>query len=143
MAFTRGEVIAEARTWLGTPWHHQASVKGAGCDCIGFVRGVAERFVGPVPLALDYTATWHLYRAEPRMYLGFKERCEEIDPAEARVADILLFGAGKGPAHHCAFLTPEGGLIHCYQEAGRVVEHSFSPVWRPRLRHAFRLPGIE
>lgn len=142
MAFTRDKIIAEARTWLGTPWHHQASVKGVGCDCIGFVRGVAEKFVGSVPLALDYTPTWHLYRAEPRMYLGFKQHCDEIAPEDMRTADILVFGAGKGPAHHCAFLTPEGGLIHCYQEAGRVVEHGFSPLWRPRLRHAFRLPGV-
>jgi len=72
------------------------------------------------------------------MYLGFKERCEEIDPADAVSGDILLFGAGRGPAHHCAFLAPGDGLIHCYQEAGRVVEHGFSPVWRPRLRHVFR-----
>ncbi len=141
MPFTREDVIAEARTWLGTPWHHQAAVKGAGCDCIGFVRGVAEAFVGPVPIALDYTPTWHLYRAEPRMYLGFKERCEEIDPDDALPGDILLFGAGKGPAHHCAFLAPGDGLIHCYQEAGRVVEHGFSPTWRPRVRHAFRFPA--
>ena len=141
MAFTRDDVIAEARTWIGTPWHHQASVKGVGCDCIGFVRGVAEVFVGPVPLALDYTPTWHLYRAEPRMFDGFRTVADEIDPAEALAADILLFGAGKGPAHHCAFLTSAGGLIHCYQEAGRVVEHDFSPLWRPRIRHAFRFPG--
>jgi NlpC/P60 family putative phage cell wall peptidase len=118
-------------------------VKGVGCDCIGFVRGVAEAFVGPVPLALDYTPTWHLYRAEPRMYLGFKARAEDIDPANALPGDILLFGAGKGPAHHCAYVTPSGGLIHCYREAGKVVEHGFSPWWRAKLRHAFRMPGIE
>ncbi len=88
MTFTPDDVIAEARTWLGTPWHHQASVKGVGCDCIGFVRGVAEKFVGRVPLALDYTPTWHLYRAEPRMYLGFKQHCEEIATNDARAADI-------------------------------------------------------
>ncbi len=141
--FTRDDVIAEARTWLGTPWHHQASVKGVGCDCIGFIRGVAEPFLGKVDIPLDYTPTWHLYRAEPRMYLGFKAVAEEIDPADAIPSDILLFGAGKGPAHHCALLTPEGGLIHCYQEAGRVVEHAFSDGWQSKLRHAFRLPGIK
>lgn len=81
--FTREEVIAEARGWLGTPWHHQASLKGVGCDCIGFIRGVAQPFVGEIAIPLDYPETWHLYRAEPRMYLGFKERCEEIEPADA------------------------------------------------------------
>ncbi len=140
--FTRDALITEARSWLGTPWHHQASVKGVGCDCIGFVRGVALPFVGAVPIALDYPETWHLYRAEPRMYLGFKEHCEEIDKQETRPGDILLFGAGKGPAHHCAFVSPGGGLIHCYREARVVVEQSLSSWWEAKLRHAFRLPGV-
>lgn len=140
--FTREALIAEARSWLGTPWHHQASLKGVGCDCIGFVRGVAEKFVGPMPIVLDYPATWHLYRAEPRLYLGFNERCEEITPDDARTGDVLLFGAGKGPAHHCAYVTPSGGLIHCYREAGAVVEHDLTEWWRRKLRHAFRVPGI-
>lgn len=75
------------------------------------------------------------------MYLGFKDRCEEIEPSTALVGDILLFGAGGGPAHHCAFLTPVG-LIHCYREAGKVVEHGFSSWWQAKLRHAFRMPGL-
>ena len=137
MQFSRDDIIAEARSWLGTPWHHQASVKGVGCDCIGFVRGVAERFLGPIPMELDYAPTWHLYRAEPRMYLGFRKRCEEIHPADALPGDILLFGVGKGPAHHCAYFAPRG-LIHCYREAGRVVEHALSPEWQARVRHGFR-----
>ena len=139
MPFTRDDVIAEARSWLGTPWHHQASVKGVGCDCIGFVRGVAERFLGPISIELDYAPTWHLYRADPRMYEGFRALADEIGPAEADAADILLFGVGKGPAHHCAYVAPEGGLIHCYREAGRVVEHALSPDWRARVRHGFRI----
>jgi NlpC/P60 family putative phage cell wall peptidase len=143
MTFTRDAVIAEARSWLGTPWHHQASLKGVGCDCIGFVRGVAKPFAGEVPIPLDYPETWHLYRAEPRMYLGFKEHCEEIAPADALAGDILLFGAGKGPAHHCAYVTPDGGLIHCYREAGKVVEQALTEWWRGKLQHAFRLPGIQ
>ena len=26
--------------WIGTPYRHQASLKGVGCDCLGLVRGV-------------------------------------------------------------------------------------------------------
>ena len=36
------EIVAEARSWLGTPWHYQASVKGVGTDCTGVVRGVGN-----------------------------------------------------------------------------------------------------
>ena len=108
---------------------------------LGFIRGAAVPFVGEIAIPLDYPETWHLYRAEPRMYLGFKDRCEEIEPSAALAGDILLFGAGRGPAHHCAFVTPVG-LIHCYREAGKVVEHGFSSWWQAKLRHAFRMPGL-
>ena len=37
---TRMDAVAEARAWLDTPFHHQASIKGAGCDCIGLIKGV-------------------------------------------------------------------------------------------------------
>lgn len=37
---TRAAIVAEARRWLGTPYRHQASVIGAGADCLGLVRGV-------------------------------------------------------------------------------------------------------
>jgi cell wall-associated NlpC family hydrolase len=29
---TRDVIVAQARSWLGTPYRHQASLKGVGCD---------------------------------------------------------------------------------------------------------------
>ncbi len=78
-AFTRAALIAEARTWIGTPWHHQAAVKGAGCDCIGFVRGVAEPFIGAITQPMNYAATWPLYRAEERLRDEMAAHAGEID----------------------------------------------------------------
>ena len=40
----RAEARAAAIRWLGTPYHHQASVRGAGCDCLGLIRGIYGRF---------------------------------------------------------------------------------------------------
>jgi len=39
-------------------------------------------------------------------------------------------------------ISGRNSLIHCYREAGKVVEHDFSVWWRAKLRHAFRMPGI-
>jgi hypothetical protein len=39
-------IIAAARSWLGTPYAHQASLKGVGCDCLGLVRGVWREVQG-------------------------------------------------------------------------------------------------
>jgi len=32
-------IVVETRDWIGTPYRHQASLKGVGCDCLGLVRG--------------------------------------------------------------------------------------------------------
>lgn len=42
----RKKIISEAKTWLGTDFHHQRRVKISinhcgGCDCIGLIIGVA------------------------------------------------------------------------------------------------------
>lgn len=140
--FTRADLIAEARSWIGTPWRHQAAIKGVGADCVGFVRGAAEPFVGKVPIATDYTTTWQLYRAEPRMFREFAARCEEVPLDRIKPGDILLFGFGKGPAHHCGYSAPDDRIIHCYREAGAVVEQDLTDWWRTKLRHAFRVPEI-
>ena len=41
-----------ARGWLGTPYLHQASVRGAGADCLGLVRGVWRELCGVEPVAV-------------------------------------------------------------------------------------------
>ena len=57
---TRAEAcVAEARRWIGTPYLHQASVRGAGCDCLGLLRGVWRAVYGSEPEAVPaYTADW-------------------------------------------------------------------------------------
>jgi cell wall-associated NlpC family hydrolase len=117
-------------------------VKGAGCDCIGFVRGAAEPFLGPITQPMNYTETWPLYRAEERLQSEMEAHATLIDVAEALPGDILLFGVGKGPAHHCGYIGNGNTLMHCYREAGRVVEQPLSGFWLEKVRAAFRLPGI-
>lgn len=45
----RDIIIVEARSWIGTPYHHQAALKGVGCDCLGLVRGVWRAVYGADP----------------------------------------------------------------------------------------------
>ncbi len=42
-------IVASARGWIGTPYVHQASTKGAGCDCLGLLRGVWREINGAEP----------------------------------------------------------------------------------------------
>jgi len=115
---------------------HQGSARTASAS-----REVADRFVGLIAIPTDYTTTWHRYRAEPVMHRDFAARCEEVSIDAVLPGDILLFGFGKGPAHHCGYAMPEERVIHCYREAGAVVEQDLRSWWRGKLRGAFRVPG--
>ena len=55
----RARIVAAARSWLGTPYHHQASLRGVGCDCLGLVRGIWRELYGeepetPPPYGMDW-----------------------------------------------------------------------------------------
>ena len=48
-----GEAVVErARAWIGTPYRHQASCRGAGTDCLGLLRGLWREMLGPEPEAV-------------------------------------------------------------------------------------------
>ena len=52
MPLARATIVAEARAWIGTPYRHQGSLKGIGCDCLGLVRGVWRAVAGAEPEAV-------------------------------------------------------------------------------------------
>ncbi len=56
---TSSAIVAAARLWLGTPYRHQASLRGVGTDCLGLVRGVWREVIGEEPQSLPpYSASW-------------------------------------------------------------------------------------
>ena len=67
MPLTRSIIVAETRSWIGTPYRHQASLKGVGCDCLGLVRGVWRAVIGDEPeRAPPYAPDWaEAARGEP------------------------------------------------------------------------------
>ena len=142
-------VVVEARRWLGTPYRHQESVQGVGCDCLGLVRGVWRALYGGEPEALPpYTPDWAEVSGEEMLLTAAQRRLVEITPADARAGDVLLFRMSPDACvKHCAIVSedgPEGPakMIHAYW--GRaVVESWLGEWWRRRLAAAFRFPPQE
>lgn len=144
----RGDVVAAARGWLGTPYRHQASVKGEGADCLGLVRGVWREAVGEEPEAPPpYRPDWAEVGGEEMLLQAARRRLVEIPLTTAQAGDVLLFRMSAGcPVKHCAILSahdgPEWRMIHAYW--GRsVVESWMGPWWRRRLAAAFRWPVMK
>lgn len=141
-------VVEAARGWLGTPYRHQASVKGVGADCLGLVRGVWREVVGPEPEIMPpYSADWAEVGGEETLLGAARRWLVEIPVGSARAGDVLLFRMSAGaPMKHCAILSdtsgPEPRIIHAYW--GRaVIESWMGPWWKRRLAAAFRWPDRE
>ena len=141
-------MTAAARGWLGTPYRHQASLRGWGADCLGLVRGVWRERVGPEPEATPaYRPDWAETGGEETLLTGARRWLREVPLAEAAEGDVLLFRmAPDACVKHCAILTdgalePGAGarIVHAYW--GRaVVESWLHPWWRRRVTHAFVFP---
>lgn len=140
--------VTAARGWLGTPYRHQASVKGEGADCLGLIRGVWRELVGAEPESPPpYRPDWAEVGGEETLLMEARRWLTEIPVARAAVGDVVLFRMAPGcPAKHCAILSDTGGpeprMIHAYW--GRaVVESWMGAWWRRRLVAAFSWPGAE
>ena len=141
-------VVQAARGWLGTPYRHQASLKGQGADCLGLVRGLWREVAGEEPEVLPpYSPDWAEVGGEELLLGAARRWLVEVSIGEARPGDVLLFRMAAGAAvKHCAILSEVGGpewrMIHAYW--GRaVVESWMGPWWRRRLAAVFRFPGEE
>lgn len=133
-------VIAQARAWLGTPYAHQASLKGVGCDCLGLVRGVWRGLLGPEPLAPGpYAPDWA--EAAGRDALTEAARRVLVPLPEIAPGAVLLFRWREGlPAKHCAIATSPDTMIHAHDGAC-VCEVALAPFWRRKVSGVFGYPG--
>ena len=97
-------VVAVARSWIGTPYRHQASRKGVGCDCLGLVRGVWRAVTGEEPeRAPPYTRDWAEAASAETLAQAAARHMIAMPLDEFGPGDVLLFRWRAGnPAKHAA-----------------------------------------
>jgi NlpC/P60 family putative phage cell wall peptidase len=136
-------LVSEARSWIGTRYQHQASLKGVGCDCLGLVRGVWRNCIGDEPEAPPpYAADWAEARAEESLAQAALRHLVPVALDECGAGHVLLFRWRDGyVAKHAAIASGEGTMIHAHDGAA-VCEVALTPWWRRRLAYAFRFPGV-
>lgn len=137
------DVTRAARLWLGTPYHHQASALGVGCDCLGLLRGVWRELVGDEPeQAPPYSPSWDEVQREEHMlrvcHAHLKPR-----PIDCRdEGTVLVFRMRpKSVAKHCGIVAPGPNLIHALNGRG-VVEVTLNEHWQNRVAGAFAFPEV-
>ena len=141
---SRSLIVAEARDWIGTPYRHQASLKGVGCDCLGLVRGVWLGVIGAEPeRAPAYAPDWAEAGGVEALADAAARHLVAIERDAFGDGDVLLFRWRAGlPAKHAAIVTAADKIVHAHDGAA-VAEVALAPWWRRRIAYAFRFPGIE
>ncbi|WP_170437864.1 peptidase [Ruegeria arenilitoris] len=141
---TAQDIVDEARGWLGTPYVHQASVKGAGTDCLGLLRGVWRSVIGREPEAVPtYSMDWSEPQGEERMWAAARRNLVERPRNFLVPGCVLLFRMrDAGVAKHLGIVSEAGAVprfIHAYSGHG-VVENALSDPWRRRVVACFEFP---
>jgi len=133
-------VVVAARAWLGTPYRHRAAALGAGCDCLGLLRGVWRTLYGSEPMAVPP------YRPDLRdpAHAGALRQAAEhlllpapVDPAAGQV--VLFTLGGMAEARHCGILLAADRFIHAQEHLG-VVEANLTAGWARRMSGRFLFP---
>lgn len=131
-------VVAEARTWLLTPYHHQARVKGVGVDCATILLEVFSA-VGLAENAWpEYSPTWHLHRGE-ELYLEWMEKyTHEVESPD--IGDIIVWKWGRCFSHGTIYIGG-GQVIHSYLGIGCVLASIDEGIFQDRDRRFYSIWG--
>ena len=139
------EIVACARGWIGTRFHHQGRVRKTlthkgGVDCLGLLVGVAKE--------LHIT---HLVKADETNYPHYPDTkwlrarlsvlLSPVEIDSIAPGDIVLLNVADSP-QHLAIVSDMGvelGIIHAYAPAKSVVEHGLDGWWRERIEAAFHV----
>lgn len=137
---TRAEILAEARSWLGTRWRHQGRT-AQGIDCAGLVA-----LVGGSLGLITHNPTDYPRRPDGSFLSHFQSCLEQRSVRLARPGDVLVF-SDSGHACHCGIRGVKHGrpsVIHAHAQRRVVLEELLEPaasVLGPPI-HCFAYPGV-
>ena len=137
-------IVSHARAWIGTPYLHQTSKRGVGCDCLGLIRGVWRACFGAEPESVPhYTPDWSEPQGDEQLWRAAARHMCDVTDQPQEPGQVLLFRMRHGAvAKHLGILSelgPNARFIHAYTGHG-VVESPLSDPWRTKIvaRFAFQ-----
>ncbi len=118
----RAAIVADARTWIRTPYHNCADIKGVGVDCgMLLVRVFVDTGLVPPFDPRPYPIDWHLHRDDER-YLSFIfDRAREV--AEPQPGDVMVVRYGRCYSHGGIVTNAKPlKIVHAFHPARMVLE---------------------
>jgi len=146
----------QARTWIGTKFHHQGRLKKTcgscgGCDCIGLLIGVIkelsmEKTIGCNSIDCIDKKDYRRIVTTSALEDNIKQYFQEKNKCFLEVGDIVLFCLkdSKYP-HHIGVINEICGeltLIHAFLDAGYVVEHILDEYWISSIHSVYSFDCI-
>lgn len=119
------KVLAQAHRWLGTPWHHEGDVIGAGVDCAMllvrvFVAAEVIKAFDPRPYPID-----HMLHSDEERFLGWLEKhADPVNTDHPQPADVLVYRVGRCYSHG-AIVTQWPYILHAFRDERAVVISRF------------------
>lgn len=112
-------IVALARAWIGTPYRHQASLKGIGCDCLGLVRGVWREALGPEPQSVPaYSPDWAEAGLREDLLDAARRHMIAREDRRFEAGDVLLFRwRAHLPAKHAGIAVSQSRMVHAQEGA--------------------------
>ena len=135
-------IVTAARGWIGTPYRHQAATRGAGCDCLGLLRGLWRELYGAEPeVPPAYTPDWDEVAQADVLMAAARRHLEPQEVSEITPGDVLLFRMrSDAVAKHLGIASGPASFIHAYAGHG-VVENALSAPWRRRIVGVYSFPA--
>ncbi|MBX9456118.1 MAG: peptidase P60 [Rhizobium sp.] len=136
-------IVDIARSWTGTPYHNLASVRGAGCDCVGLLRGIWREAYGTEAPALPvYSANWRARGGNEGLLDAAARHLDPRSIDERGPGLVLIFRIRPGlAARHCGVMTDARRMVHAH--SGRAVhEVDLGDFWNGRVSGVFAFRGF-
>lgn len=96
---TRAAIVAEALSWIGTPYHSHARIKGVGVDCAQLPAAIYEA-VGLIdPVNPRYSPDWMLHRDEEKFLSYVLPQAREISADDVQAGDMIIWRYGRTYSH--------------------------------------------
>jgi cell wall-associated NlpC family hydrolase len=131
------ELVTAALTMVGTPFHAQGRMPGAGLDCIGVIACVAR--ICDIP---HQDKAVYPLRPNGELQPALEAQMMRV-VGTPQPGDILLMAFDGIEPHHVAMYVGDNQIVHAYITARKVVKQQYTAHWRRLVVATYRFPGVE